>query len=134
LVARQDLQELVLWPIATKASADILAPTLKLRQTTAMAYMRAERKYGLSVEKGTDRVPDDGKYHLLVDDEIVLSTPVEALALAEMEEAKATRQAQGRELLQREMAASDVRAFRAGNYAEKHGRDQRKGGRGMGRR
>jgi hypothetical protein len=99
-----------------------------------MAYLRAEPKYGLSVEKGTDRVPDDGRYHFLVDDKIVLSTPVEALALAEMEEAKAARQAQGRQLLQREMAAFDVRAFRASNYAEKQGRDQRKGGRGIGRR
>src|SRR5260370_23841218 len=85
------------------------------RQTVLMAYVRAAMKYGLSVEKGTDRVPDDGKYHFLVDGEIVLSTPVEALALAEMEEAKAARQAQGRELLQREKAAFDVRAFRAAN-------------------
>lgn len=99
-----------------------------------MAYMRASSKYGLSVEKGTDRVPDDGKYHLLVDGEITLSTTVEALALAEMEEIKAARQAQGRELLQREMAALDVHAFRAANYAEKQGRDQRKGGRGIGPR
>jgi hypothetical protein len=99
-----------------------------------MSYVRAELKYSLSVEKGTDRVPDDGNYHVLVDGEIVVSTPVEALALAEMEEIKAARQAYGRELLQREMAAFDVRAFRATNYAEKQGRDQRKGGRGVGRR
>lgn len=98
-----------------------------------MAYVRAALKYGLSVEKGTDGVPDDGRYHVLVDGEIVLSTPVEALALAEMEEAKAARQAAGRELLQREKAAFDVRAFRAANYAEKQTRDQRKGGRGIGR-
>jgi hypothetical protein len=99
-----------------------------------MAYVRAALKYGLSVEKGTDRVPDDGRYHFLVDGEIVLSTTVEALALAEMEEVKAARQAPGRELLQRERAALDVHAFRAANYAEKQGRDQRKGGRGIGRR
>ncbi len=99
-----------------------------------MAYVRAAMKYGLSVEKGTDRVPDDGRYHFLVDGEIVLSTTVEALALAELEEAKAARQARGRELLQRERAALDVRAFRAANYAEKQGRDQKKGGRGIGRR
>jgi hypothetical protein len=99
-----------------------------------MAYVRAESKYGLSVEMGTDRVPNDRQYHVLVDGEIVLSTPVEALALAEMEEAKATRQARGREMLQREKAAFDVRAFRAANYTEKQGRDQRKGGRGIGRR
>ena len=99
-----------------------------------MEYVHAAMKYGLSVEKGTDRVPDDGMYHFLVDGEIVLSTPVEALALAEMEEAKAARQAKGRELLRREMAASDVHSFRAASYAEKQGRDQRKGGRGVGRR
>lgn len=99
-----------------------------------MAYVRTAPKYGLSVEKDTDRVPDDGQYHLLADGEIILSTPVEALALAEMDEAKASRQAKGRELLQRERAAFDVRAFRAGNYAEKQTREQRKGGRGVGRR
>jgi hypothetical protein len=98
-----------------------------------MAYVRAAMKYGLSVEKGTDCVPDDGRYHVIVDGEIVLSTPVEALALAEMEEAKAARQAESRELLKREMAASDVRAFRATNYAEKQSRDRKKGGRGVGR-
>jgi hypothetical protein len=99
-----------------------------------MAYVRAALKYGLSVEKGTDRVPDDGRYHFLVDGEIVLSTTVEALALAEMEEVKAARQAPGRELLKRERAASDVHAFRAASYTEKQGRDQKKGGRGIGRR
>lgn len=99
-----------------------------------MEYVRAELKYGLSVEKGTDRVPRDGRYHLLIDDEIVLSTPVEALALAELEEAKAARQAKGREMLKREMAASDARAFQAASFAEKQRRDQRKGGRGIGRR
>lgn len=114
----------------------LLAPDTQAeaRQTVPMAYVRAAMKYGLSVEKGTDRVPNDGMYYVLVDGEIVLSTPVEALALAEMEEVKAARQAQGRELLQREMAAFDVRAFRAANYAEKQGRDQRRGGRGIGRR
>lgn len=91
-------------------------------------------KYGISVEKGTERVPDDGKYHVLVDGEIVLSTSVEALALAEMEEVKAARQAEGRELLRREIASMDVHAFRASNYAEKQGRDHKKGGRGVGRR
>ena len=99
-----------------------------------MEYVRAESKYGLSVEKGTERVPKDGQYHLLVDGEIVLSTPVEALALAELEEAKAARQAKGRELLKREMAAFDARGFQAASYAEKQRRDRRKGGRDTSRR
>ena len=98
-----------------------------------MAYVCAAPKYGLSVEKGTDRVPDDGRYHLLVDGKIVLSTPVEALALAEMEEAKDARQAKGRELLRREKAHFDVSTFRAANWSEKQGRDWKKGGRGVGR-
>lgn len=112
---------------------DLVTLKPRARQTVLMAYVRAALKYGLSVEKGTDRVPDDGRYHFLVDGEIVLSTTVEALALAEMEEAKAARQAPGRELLQRERAALDVAAFRAGNWAEKQSRDQKKGGRGIGR-
>jgi hypothetical protein len=99
-----------------------------------MSYVHAAAKYGLSVEMGSDRVPDDGQYHFLVDGEIVLSTKVEALALAEMEEVKATRQAQGREALQRERASYDVHAFRAGSFGEKQSRDQKKGGRGIGRR
>jgi hypothetical protein len=98
-----------------------------------MEYVRAELKYGLSVEKGTERVPRDGQYHLLVDGEIVLSTPVEALALAELEEAKAARQAESRELLKREMAAYDVGAFLASTHQEKLSRDRKKGGRGIGR-
>jgi hypothetical protein len=99
-----------------------------------MAYVRSAVKYGLSVEKGTDRVPDDGKYHFLIDGQVVLSTPVEALAMAEMEEAKAARQAEGRSSLRNEMAAMDAHAFRAASYADKQGRDRRKGGRGIGRR
>jgi hypothetical protein len=99
-----------------------------------MEYVRAELKYGLSVEQGTDRVPADGQYHLLVDGEIVLSTPVEALALVEMEEVKTARQAEGRELLRREMAAFDARAFQAASYAEKQSRDRKKGGRDTSRR
>ena len=98
-----------------------------------MVYVREALKYGLSVEKGTDRVPDDGRYHFLIDGEVVLSTTVEALALAEMEEVKAARQAEGRDLLRREMAAADVSAFRAGTWADKQSRDQKKGGRGIGR-
>lgn len=98
-----------------------------------MVYVREASKYGLSVERGTDRVPDDGRYHFLVDGEVVLSTTVEALALAEMEEVKTARQAEGRELLRREMAASDVTAFLAGSWADKQSRDRKKGGRGIGR-
>jgi hypothetical protein len=50
-----------------------------------------------------------------------------------MEEAKAARQAPGRELLRRERAALDVASFLAGSWADKQSRDQKKGGRGIGR-
>jgi hypothetical protein len=86
------------------------------------------------VQQGTEAAPDDGRYYLVVDDEIVLSTGVEALALAEFEERRAERQADGRAYLRQERAAGDVRAFRAGNFAEKSSRDRAKGGRGVGRR
>jgi hypothetical protein len=99
-----------------------------------MAYKRAEPKYGLSVEKGTERVPDDNRYHLIVDGEIVLSTGVEALALIELDEFKAARQARGRELMRREKAEFDVHASRSMSFSEMQSRDQRKGGRGIGRR
>ena len=46
----------------------------------------------------------------------------------------AARQAKGREMLQREMAAFDARAFQAEGHAEKERRDRRKGGRGPGKR
>jgi len=99
-----------------------------------VAYERTDSKYGLSVEKGTDRVPDDGRYHVIVDGETVLSTRVEALALVEFDEIREARKAPGRELLMRERAAQDVHAFRAANYAEKQSHDRGKGGRGIGRR
>jgi hypothetical protein len=98
-----------------------------------VAYERSAPKYGISVEKGTDRVPDDGRYHVIVDGVIVLSTAVETLALLEMDEIKARRQAPGRELLMRERLAKDVAAFRQDTYIAKEGRDRAKGGRFIGR-
>lgn len=79
-------------------------------------------------------MPDDGRYHVFVDGEIVLSTRVEALAIAEFEEMVEQRRARRTELLRRELGDADFRAMRSASWAEKSGRDSRKGGRGVGRK
>lgn len=97
-------------------------------------YIVENRSRGLSVERGTKDVPADGRYHVVADGEIVLSTKVEAAALAEYEDLKSNRQSEGQKRLQRESEAADVRAHQRDAWAAKATRDGRKGGRGVGRR
>lgn len=96
--------------------------------------MKSDSKHGVSIQRGTEDVPNDGMFHVVVDDQIVLSTKVEAAALAEFEDRCEARKAHGRELLRREKEASDFNNHRRGAWAEKSVRDARKGGRGIGRR
>jgi hypothetical protein len=92
-------------------------------------WQKADSKYGVSIEKGTSGVPDDGKYHVVVDGEIVLSTRVEAAAIAEFEEVREQRRASQRKLLREERGNAAFRLMMIESRAEKFRRDSRKGGR-----
>lgn len=97
-------------------------------------WERVDAKYGVSVQRGTADVPDDGRYHVVVDGEIVLSTRVEAAAIAEFDDLREQRRAPARELLRKEVGDAAFRAMRSAGWAEKSQRDSRRGGRSVGRR
>lgn len=96
-------------------------------------WEKTDERNGLSVQKGTPHVPSDGRYHLLVDGKIVLSTKVESLALLEFEERRAARRQTLMEGLRQEKSAMDVQRHRASTWKAKSARDGKKGGRGVGR-
>lgn len=99
-------------------------------------YEKHLRWLGLSVQKGTPPVPDDGKYHLMDDGEIVYSTANEAIALAQLEvreEEKAAANPQltsPRELLRRESAFSDIMGVKGDAKTRRTSQEQAKGGKG----
>lgn len=97
-------------------------------------WERNDAKYGLSIQRGTPEVPNDGRYHVVVDSEIVLSTKVEAAAIAEFDELREQRRAPRRELMRKEVGDATFRAMRSAGWAEKCQRDSRRGGRGVGRK
>jgi hypothetical protein len=98
-------------------------------------WEKADSKYGVSIQKGTSFVPDDRRYHVVVDGEIVLSTRVEAAAIAEFEEVREQRRAPHDRLLHEEQGDAAYRQMRSASWAEKGKRDSRRGGPGsVGRR
>lgn len=97
-------------------------------------WVKSDSRHGISIQRGTENVPNDGMFHVVVDGGIVLSTKVEAAALAEFEDRREGLKTHGRELLRREKEVSDFNDHRRGAWAQKSARDARKGGRGIGRR
>lgn len=87
----------------------------------------------ISVEKGTAKVPDDGRFHVLVDNEIVLSTRVEAAALAEFEDVKARRDAERSKKREQLRGETAYRLMRGESWAQKSSRDIKRGRQGPGR-
>ena len=53
-------------------------------------WTKSDPKHGVAIHRGTDEVPADGRYHVVVDGEITFSTRVEAAALIEFEECRGT--------------------------------------------
>lgn len=97
-------------------------------------WTKTDPKHGVAIHRGTDVVPADDRYHLLVDGEIVFSTRGEAAVLVEYEAVREERMSKGRDQLRREREAADLRSHRSESWAAKFARDTRKGGRGIGRR
>jgi hypothetical protein len=90
-------------------------------------------RYGVSIQKGTSSVPDDGRYHVVADGEIVLSTGVEAAAIAEFDDIRDQRRLARSKRLRDELGDNAFRLMRSESWAEKSRRDSRRGGRGVGR-
>ena len=96
-------------------------------------WERTSSKYGVCIQRGTATVPDDDRFHVLVDGVEVLSTEVEAAAVAEFEDVIEQRRARRNELLREQRGDADFFAMRKATWADKSARDARKGGRGVGR-
>jgi len=71
-----------------------------------------DEKRGVALKRGTMDVPNDGRYHVLVDGEIVLSTRVEAAARIEFQNWREERMTAGRTRLATESAHRDARQFK----------------------
>ncbi|MGH8894161.1 MAG: hypothetical protein ACRDWY_12800 [Actinomycetes bacterium] len=96
-----------------------------------MTYFKREKpKFGLSLQRGTPDVPDDARYHLLVDGEIVYSTSVLASAEIEYEEVLAARSAPARDILAKERAHFAIESVRSDSFARRAASARKQGGRG----
>ena len=92
-------------------------------------WEKADAKYGVSIQRGTSAVPDDGRYHVVVDGVIVLSTRVEALALVEYDEIREQRRAPAMDRLQKERGEAAYHSMKDAMWERKATRSVRKGGR-----
>jgi hypothetical protein len=96
-------------------------------------WQLTDERNRLSVEKATDNVPDDGRFHVLVDGQIVLSTRVEAAAVAEFEGVRDQRNAD-RDRRRRELRGDTAyELMRSQSWAQKSARDAKRGRQGPGR-
>jgi len=98
-------------------------------------YEKRHHKYSLSIEQGTDAVPDDDQYHVLVNGKIVLSTRVFELAKIIFDEQReelriAAGDPDPREILRRESAIRDVSALQGESSAQQSKKSSRRGGPG----
>lgn len=71
-----------------------------------------DEKHRVALKRGTEDVPNDGRYHVIVDGEIILSTRVEYAARLEFQEQRELRMAAGRRQLAAESAYRDARQFK----------------------
>lgn len=92
--------------------------------------IKQNRSLGISIERGTARVPDDNRYHVIVDNEIVYSTKVLAAAEVYYEEQREARSEQARARLAAERAHYDMQAVRSDAFARRAANARKKGGRG----
>jgi hypothetical protein len=92
---------------------------------------------GISIEQGTEAVPDDGRFYVIVDSAIVFGSSSRARALTEYRNRResllvtqgslaASVRPQG--VLRRARADSEASAFLAASYGERKRKGMRKGG------
>lgn len=97
-------------------------------------------KLGLSIQRGTDAVPADGQYHVILSDEIIHSSRSEKQALeyyrSKRDELLQTVGPVGDappdqdDVLRRIRTEGDIYAVRADAFQRREGLSNRKGGRG----
>jgi len=102
-------------------------------------YKQSAPNVGLSVERGTESVPDDGLYHVLLDGKVILASKSEREALAVYrrvrdsllrDQPRASDGTKVTEALRRAAAEREADAFLAQSTREKRARATRRGGPG----
>jgi hypothetical protein len=92
---------------------------------------------GISLEQGTERVPDDGRYYVLVGAVVVFCSTSKSKALTEYrkhrdplleEKGHSKSQTAPPELLRRRLAEFEADRFLAASYGERKRKGMRKGG------
>jgi len=92
--------------------------------------VKARPKLGLSIEHGTPSVPDDGRYHVVVDGVVFHSTKVLTSAEVVFDELAERRSAEARERRAREQAHYTMQAVRSDSFARRAAHHRKTGGRG----
>jgi hypothetical protein len=113
------------------------ARSLALMTQVMSMYEKRHPRYPLSIEQGTAAVPDDGQYHVVVNNQIVLSTRVLELAKITFDEQREElRIAAGhpdlREILRKESGMRDVSALRSESSTVQSKKNRRGGPGGRG--
>ncbi|WP_165482938.1 hypothetical protein [Mycobacteroides abscessus] len=103
---------------------------------SAEPYVRAVRHLGVSVERGTDAVPDDGRYHVMYQNEIRYSSANQTLAqahfelLAEETQAAHPELKSPREVIAKEQGFRDILSVRGEARHRARSKAEAKGGKG----
>ncbi len=99
-------------------------------------YLQAVPSLGLSVQYGTESVPDDGRFHVVMAGAIVFAADSEKDALREYRRLRdrllppRIRSVDVRKILEREAAEQEARRFLADSSRAKRTKALRKGGKG----
>lgn len=93
-------------------------------------FRKADERHNVSLERGTDGVPHDGRFHLVVDGTVVYSTRVEASAVIEYEEVRDARREAALAVLHREQGYFDAQRLRSESSGRQAAAARRKGGKG----
>ena len=86
-----------------------------------------DRKRSLALKRGTPDVPNDGRFHVIQDGEVVFSTRVESAARIDFQERREVRMSDSRAKLAAEAADQDARRFKNDVLSAKANRDVKMG-------
>ena len=99
-------------------------------------YRQAVPALGLSLERGTEDVPDDGRSHVVMHGAVVYTSVSEKDALQEYRRLRdhllppTSRSVDVRKILEKEVAEQEARRFLADSSRSKRAKALRKGGKG----
>lgn len=106
------------------------------RGVSSEPFVRAVRHLGVTLERGTEAVPDDGRYHVVYQDEIHYSSANRSIVEAHFEllveevQAAHPELKSPREILAREQGFRDILSVRGEGRRRARSQQEAKGGKG----